>query len=123
MDKKCVIVSAGDFVPVDLDLNDGDFLIACDAGFLNVQKLGLLPDLIIGDFDSLSETGSLGLSALREIEEADPSRVMRLDVMKDDTDTIKAVKVGFKPTKPTKALTTISGLLSRTIWFNPSSPQ
>ncbi len=95
MDKKCVIVSAGDFVPVDLDLNDGDFLIACDAGFLNVQKLGLLPDLIIGDFDSLSETGSLGLSALREIEEADPSRVMRLDVMKDDTDTIKAVKVGL----------------------------
>ncbi len=95
MDKKCVIVSAGDFVPVDLDLNDGDFLIACDAGFLNVQKLGLLPDLIIGDFDSLSETGSLGLDALREIEEADPSRVMRLDVMKDDTDTIKAVKVGL----------------------------
>ncbi len=31
------------------------FVIACDGGFLNAQKLGIKPDLLIGDFDSVGD--------------------------------------------------------------------
>ncbi len=96
MESKCVIVSAGDFKPVDLDLNDGDYLIACDAGFSYTRQLGILPDLIVGDFDSLAEQGELSLRDLREIEDNDPARILRLNVKKDDTDTMVAVKKGFE---------------------------
>ena len=29
-----------------------DFIIGADAGYLNAQRLGFPPDLILGDFDS-----------------------------------------------------------------------
>ncbi len=31
------------------------FVIACDGGFLNAKKLGIKPDLLIGDFDSVGD--------------------------------------------------------------------
>ena len=92
---KCVIISAGSFVPVDIKLYEGDYLIACDAGFAYAEQLGILPDLIVGDFDSMAELGPGVMRSLKEIEESDPDRVMRLDVRKDDTDTIKAVKIAL----------------------------
>ncbi len=95
MEPKCVIVSAGDFQPLDLDLNEGDLLIACDAGFTYTRQLGILPDYIIGDFDSLAEQGEMALRDLREIEENDPDRIIHLNVKKDDTDTMVAVKKGL----------------------------
>ncbi len=94
-DSKCIIISAGDFVPVEIPIEDGDYVIACDAGFLHAREVGILPDLIVGDFDSLAEAGTMALNDLREIECSDPDRIVRLDVKKDDTDTIKAVKIGL----------------------------
>lgn len=95
-DGKCVIISAGDFYPVEIDLEEGDFCIACDAGFLHARNVGVLPDLIVGDFDSLSEQGEMAIRDLMEIEENDPDRIVRLNVKKDDTDTIMAVKIGLE---------------------------
>ncbi len=50
--KKCYIFAAGDFdgkiVP-----KDGDYIIAADAGYCHLEKLGIKPDLLIGDFDSI----------------------------------------------------------------------
>ena len=50
--KTCYIFSAvemkNNFPKPDKD----DLIIAADAGYLNVQKAGLRPDVIIGDFDS-----------------------------------------------------------------------
>ncbi len=94
-DAKCVIISAGDFVPVEIPVEDGDYVIACDAGFLHARDVGILPDLIVGDFDSLAEAGTIALRDLKEIEDNSPERIVRLDVKKDDTDTIKAVKIGL----------------------------
>ncbi len=94
-DSKCIIISAGDFVPVEIPIEDGDYVIACDAGFLHAREVGILPDLIVGDFDSLAEAGTMALNDLREIECSDPDRIVHLDVKKDDTDTIKAVKIGL----------------------------
>lgn len=93
---KCVIISAGSFVPVDIPLYEGDYCIACDAGFKYAQEMGILPDLIVGDFDSASEQDPIVLRSIEEIALHDPDRIVRLNVVKDDTDTMKAVKIGLE---------------------------
>lgn len=92
---KCIIISAGTFVPLEIPINEGDYVIACDAGFKYAQQLGILPDLIVGDFDSASEAEPDVLRGINEIKEHDPDRVVQLEVRKDDTDTIKAVKIAL----------------------------
>ena len=92
---KCIIISAGSLTPIEIPINTGDLCIACDAGFRYAEQLGILPDLIVGDFDSAKEAGPMVLSTINEIEESDPDRVIRLNTKKDDTDTIKAVKIGL----------------------------
>ena len=92
---KCVIISAGSFPEVGIDLREGDFCIAADAGFGYAQRLGILPDLIVGDFDSAKDAPPEVFSGIREIAERDPERIVQLEVMKDDTDTLKAVKIGL----------------------------
>ena len=59
-----------------------DFIIAADAGYRHLQKLRIIPDMLIGDFDSL-----------REIP--DGVELLRFPSMKDDTDLMLAVKYGF----------------------------
>ncbi len=95
MEPKCVIISAGSFPNVQIDLNEGDLCIACDAGFKYAQDLGIFPDLIVGDFDSASEAGAEVMEGLREIAVNDPDRIVQLEVRKDDTDTMKAVKIAL----------------------------
>ncbi|MDC7295402.1 thiamine diphosphokinase [Butyrivibrio sp. DSM 10294] len=92
---KCIIISAGHFVPMEIPIGEEDLVIACDAGYLYAEQLGILPDLIVGDFDSLSQAGPAAVRSLQEIAESDPDRIVKLDVRKDDTDTIKAVKIAF----------------------------
>ncbi len=92
---KCVIISAGDFPEVEINLREGDLCIAADAGFGYAQRLGITPDLIVGDFDSAKEAPPEVFNSIREIAENDPDRVVQLEVKKDDTDTLKAVKIGL----------------------------
>ena len=92
---KCVIISAGSFPEVEIDLREGDLCIAADAGFGYAQRLGILPDLIVGDFDSAKDAPPEVLCGIREIAEHDPDRIVKLNVMKDDTDTMSAVKIGL----------------------------
>jgi thiamine pyrophosphokinase len=92
---KCVIISAGSFPEVEIDLSEGDLCIAADAGFGYAQRLGILPDLIVGDFDSAKDAPPEVLSGIREISEQDPDRIVQLEVMKDDTDTMSAVRIGL----------------------------
>ena len=49
----------------------------------------------MGDFDSAKDAPPEVLSGIREIAESDPERVVQLEVMKDDTDTLRAVRIGL----------------------------
>lgn len=82
--KTCYIIGS---VPSDLDgflPEDSDFIICADGGYDQLAACGILPDLVIGDFDSLNE------------EKIDSRcEVIRLNPVKDDTDMISAVKTAL----------------------------
>lgn len=78
MENRCIIVSGGVFSPAP-EQQPGDFVIACDRGYAYCERLGLTPDLFIGDFDSYSGAVAPGVAVERLIPE------------KDDTDTGHAI--------------------------------
>ncbi len=80
--KTCYIFSAVEMKNNFPNPEQGDMIIAADAGYLNVQRAGLKPDVIIGDFDS------------SEKPETD-APIETFPVLKDDTDTMLAIKHGF----------------------------
>jgi thiamine pyrophosphokinase len=70
-DRLCVIIGAGDEGDIGALgglAEPGAFIICADGGFRACRKAGLLPDLLIGDFDSISDMrdipGSVELVAL-----------------------------------------------------------
>ena len=76
---RCVIVSGGDFGPIG-PLRKDDFIIACDRGYTWCKAAGIVPNLLLGDFDSLAP----------ELPKDIP--ILRYPVEKDDTDTMLAVR-------------------------------
>lgn len=74
-----VIFAAGEFDGCDYKKHENDYVIAADAGYLNAVKIGVEPDLVIGDFDSLGR-----------IPAHDNLKILPKE--KDDTDTAYAVK-------------------------------
>lgn len=83
--KKCVIIGAGELFG-DVKLDTGDYLIAADGGLDHIKSLGLTPDVIIGDFDSVSDA--------REMPEG--IEVIRHPVEKDETDSYLAYRLGYE---------------------------
>lgn len=84
MDKNtCHIVAASDIYNERPNLEKGDLLIAADGGLSHLEKLKMAPDIVVGDFDSYHETPHA-------------KDVRRLDPIKDDTDTLKCVKIGLE---------------------------
>ncbi|MBO4422959.1 MAG: thiamine diphosphokinase [Clostridia bacterium] len=86
MKNRCVIAGAAEIKRYDLIsayFKDGDFFIYCDAGLKHEAMFGRPADLIVGDFDSTENPG-------RNIE------TIVLPHVKDDTDTVYAVKEGMK---------------------------
>ncbi len=79
----CHIVGAGEMGGAKIDYRAGDYLIAADGGYAEVIAQGLKPDLAVGDFDSLGRV-------------PENENVVQHPVMKDDTDMMLAVKLGFE---------------------------
>ncbi len=84
--KKCRIIGGGNFSPdvflKNIKANPG-FLIAADSGYSYLKKLEIIPDLCVGDFDSLGFVPK-------------DCPVIKLPVAKNDTDISAAIKEGFK---------------------------
>ncbi len=77
--KRCIIVAGGEYAPIGPRGKD-DCLIACDSGLRWCQREGIVPDLLLGDFDSY--TGSL----------PEDIPVLRFPTRKDDTDAMLCVR-------------------------------
>lgn len=92
MGGKCFVIGAGDLTMGELAVTKDDFVIAVDGGLSYCGILNVEPQVIIGDFDSLSEGEQQALEVLRkEI----PERIITLPCEKDDTDMLAALKHGL----------------------------
>lgn len=77
----CIVFCAAGFDALVEPVASDDLIIAADGGFVHTQKLGITPDIILGDFDSLGYT---------------PDRANVFPVEKDDTDAMLAVRRGLQ---------------------------
>ena len=93
MSGKCIIIGAGDLTVGEIGVGEEDLVIAVDGGLGYCGVLGIEPDLLLGDFDSVTEQEA---EAVRSLEEQIPDRILRLPVEKDDTDMLAALKEGLK---------------------------
>ena len=89
----CIIVGAGQLTIRDIPVKKEDFVIAADGGYAYCRQLGVEPDLILGDFDSLDEENRRHVESVHQDH---PGKVQILPVMKDDTDMLAAMKEGLK---------------------------
>ena len=78
---KCIIFCAAEFRELLEPIGERDHVIAADGGLQHTQKLGISPDEILGDFDSLGYI-------------PEDSRVFPVE--KDDTDAMLAVRRGLQ---------------------------
>ena len=81
--KRCFIFAAGTFYGLRERPAPGDFVIAADAGYRVCRQAGIVPDLLLGDFDSMDQP-------------EDFANIHRSPVEKDDTDTMLAVKTALE---------------------------
>lgn len=80
--RRCVVIGGagiGHYDRIRSYLRADDFYICCDSGLKHREGLGIVPDLIVGDFDSYENP---------HVE----TETIVLPCEKDDTDTVFAVK-------------------------------
>ena len=86
--KRCIIIGS---MPVETDLKNivlsDDTVYCADGGYIETQKQGITPHIVVGDFDSSPQPDNLS------------AEIVKLPVVKDDTDTYyiarEIVKAGF----------------------------
>lgn len=100
MKTRCLIVAGGDCNErLFKSVSDDCFVIAADSGLLHCQSTNIMPDLVVGDFDSY--TDKIPYSC----------QVIKLPVHKDDTDLHFAARCGID--KGFKDFTIFGGYGSR----------
>ena len=78
---KCIIFCAADFHGLAAPLEKEDYIIAADGGLNHTNALGITPNGILGDFDSLGYM---------------PEGSLVFPVEKDDTDAMLAIRKGLE---------------------------
>ena len=84
-----IIVGAGDYDPEKnpITKTEGSIICAADAGYLALRSVNIMPDILVGDFDSMD---------VSEMPDAAETEIITLPVVKDDTDMAYCIKEGFK---------------------------
>lgn len=77
----CFVVGAGDFCAEKIIIPSGSHIIAADGGYRHLERAGIKPDMVLGDFDSAPVPEH-------------PNVVMHPPA-KDDTDMLLALKTGL----------------------------
>ena len=78
----CIIFGAGSYYGLTRRPEPGDYIIAADGGWQYCKQEGIVPDLLLGDFDSLAVV-------------PDFAHIHRVPVEKDDSDMMLAIKDGL----------------------------
>jgi len=78
--KTCYIIGA---VPVNVEINlhEGDLIVAADGGLDSLKKAGICPHVFLGDMDSVTDS-----------DLPDSADIIKYPVEKDDTDTALAIE-------------------------------
>lgn len=79
--RTCVIFCAAGFDSLAETIGNEDLVIAADGGWKHTQRLGIKPDILLGDFDSLGFA---------------PEGAEVFPVEKDDTDAMLALRRGLE---------------------------
>ena len=79
--KQCIIFCAAEFDSLARPIAGDDYILAADGGLKHTQALGIVPNGILGDFDSLGFV---------------PEGANVFPVEKDDTDAMLAVRKGLE---------------------------
>ena len=79
--RECVIFCAAECDGLARPIGPESFVIAADGGLRHTEKLGIAPDAVLGDFDSLGFC---------------PEGANVFPVEKDDTDAMLAVRLGLE---------------------------
>ena len=88
--RRCIIIGSSPDTDIDVIrsyISNDDFIACADGGHIYAERLGIVPSLIVGDFDSSSRPGYRN------------TKIIALPVKKDDTDTVsvinECIKMGF----------------------------
>ena len=88
--RRCIIIGSSPDTDIDVIrsyIGNDDFIACADGGHIYAERLGIVPSLIVGDFDSGSRPGYRN------------TKIIALPVKKDDTDTVsvinECIKMGF----------------------------
>lgn len=88
---RVIIVSGGKHPSLELFRSiyrEGDFIIGADSGAEFLKREGIIPDLLLGDFDSIKEDTLLYFNG--------KTKVLKYDAVKDFTDTEAAFEEAIK---------------------------
>lgn len=91
-DDRCLIFCAGKQTILPFDIKNTDYIIAADGGYNYAKALNIIPNELMGDFDSLRNPEELNISA--------HTKITKVPVEKDYTDAAmamkRAIKLGYK---------------------------
>jgi thiamine pyrophosphokinase len=79
--EKCIIFCAAEFDRLAQPIGEKDFVLAADGGLAHLNRMGIIPHEILGDFDSLGHV---------------PAGANVFPVEKDDTDAMLAARRGLE---------------------------
>lgn len=82
MHNRCVVIAAYNpfHIRDSIRLTDDDYIVCADGGYDLAAAEGIVPDVVIGDFDSMRKSPDAG------------QNVIRVAAEKDDTDTMLCVR-------------------------------